>query len=98
MIVGLACRCHASPNLFRQFLFSNHVPNYMRVPLYQGEEAKGWAKDNNLAEISSYLDKRSSYVLVVGWSKSSDLEWADINNADPERTLKAEMILERFAR
>lgn len=96
MIVGLLCNCSGAPGLFRQFLFKNHIPNYMTVPMKRGEEAKAWAKDNNLTDVSSYLDKRSSYVLVVGWSKPSDLEWTDINNADPERTLKAEMLLERF--
>lgn len=98
MIIGVACRCHASPNLFRQFLFANHVPNYLSVPLYQGDKAKKWAKDNNLSDVLAYIDNRASYVLVVGWTDPSDVEWADINNAGPERTLKAEMILEQFAR
>lgn len=97
MIVGVACNCHGSPNLFRQFLFANHVPNYLSVPLYQGDKARKWAEENNLPEILNYIDNHSSYVLIVGWGDSSAPEWVDINNATPEREMKAEMILEQFA-
>ena len=96
MIAGLACNCHGSPSLFRQFLYANHVPNYLSVPFYRGDKAKEWARAN-LPSASSYLDAHSSYVLVVGWDGHSSPDWADINNATPERELKAEMILERFA-
>lgn len=69
----------------------------MKIPLFQGEEAKAWAEKNNLPDILAYINNRSSYVLVVGWTNKQDLDWADINNADPERQIKADMIIERFA-
>lgn len=99
MVIGLLCNCHGSPGLFRQFLFENHVPNYMMVPTRQGDKAKDWAKSTNLTAVYSYTTNHSSYVLILGWSKSdfSDLEWADVNNSNPEIRLRAEMILERFA-
>lgn len=99
MVIGLTCNCHGAPGLFRQFLFENHVHNYMTVPMKRGEEAKAWAEDNSVLDIIAYLNKRSSYVIIVGWSEPdfSDLRWSDINNGDPERRLRAEMILEQFA-
>lgn len=92
----MSCNCHSAPNLFRQFLFANHIPNYLAVPLYQGDKAKAWAKDN-LPEAFAYIENRASFVLIVGWSAADNAEWADINNANPERQMKAELILERFA-
>lgn len=97
MVIGLSCNCAAAPGLFRQFLFANHVPNYMKVPLFKGEEAKAWADKNDLPKILSYIENHSSFVLVVGWTSKKDLQWVDINNADSERQIHAEMILERFA-
>lgn len=96
MILGLSCNCHAAPGLFRQFLFGGHVPKYMSVPLFKGEEAKAWAMKNNLPDILSYIEAHSSYVIVVGWTNKKNLDWVDINNADSERQIRAEMLLERF--
>lgn len=96
MILGLSCNCHAAPGLFRQFLFGGKVPNYMKVPLFKGEEAKAWVEKNNLPKIRSYIENHSSYVIVVGWTSKKDLDWVDINNADSERQIRAEMLLERF--
>ena len=96
MVIGLACNCHGAPGLFRQFLFENHVKDIFSIPLYQGKDARTWADENSARDILNYLEKRSSFVLVVG-TNGDEYEWSDINNADPERTLRAEMILERFA-
>ena len=96
MVIGLACNCHAAPGLFRQFLFENHIPNYMGVPLLQGEKAKQWAKEHGALDILNYLEHRSSFVIVLG-EEGEERGWSDINNADPEKVLRAEMILERFA-
>lgn len=96
-IVGVMCNCHASEPLFRQFLFSNHVANYLSVPVFKGDKAKQWAKDNNLSDLKTYIDKHSSYAVIVGWTNTKDVAWEDINNVTPERELRAEMLLERFA-
>ena len=68
----------------------------MKVPLFKGEEAKAWAEKNDLPKIRSYIENHSSYVIVVGWTSKKDLDWVDINNADSERQIRAEMLLERF--
>lgn len=96
MVIGLACNCHAAPGLFRQFLFENHIPNYMNVPLLQGEKAKEWLRENGATDILNYLERRSSFVIVFG-EDGEKRDWSDINNADPEKMLRAEMVLEQFA-
>lgn len=97
MIVGVSCSCAAAPNLFRQFLFANHVANYMRVPLFKGEEGRTWAEKNKLSDLLAYINSHGSFVVVVGWTSKKDLKWVDINNADSERSIRAEMLLEQFA-
>lgn len=97
MIIGLSCRCAAAPNLFRQFLFANHVKNYLSVPLFKGKDAREWAEEHNLQDVASYISNHSSYVLIVGWDDETPSDWVDINNANSERQLKGEMILEQFA-
>ena len=96
MITGVACNCHGSPSLFRQFLFECKTPNYMAVPLLQGEKGKAFLESNGFTDALTYANNHSAYVLIVGVNASTS-EWADINNATPDRQLKAEMILERFA-
>lgn len=96
-LIGLACDCHNAPSRFRNFLFSNHTPNYLSIPLYQGEEALDWAMRNNLLELATFISNHSSFVLVVGWTDRRTLEWANISNSTPEDILHAEMIIERFA-
>ena len=69
----------------------------MQVPLFSGEEARTWAEKNKLSDLLSYINNHSSFVVVVGWTSTQDLKWVDINNADSERSIRAEMLLEQFA-
>lgn len=96
-LVVLACNCANSLPMARSFLSSHHHPNPFSVPVYRGEEAKGWAKKNNLSDISAYLSKQSSYVIFAGWDKSKRVFWADINLPSPKESIKADSLISRFA-
>ena len=97
MIIALTCGCHGAEPLVRQFLSSNHHPSPFSAKIYKNEEAKGWANKNNLLDISSYINSRSTYALIVGWGKEKKVHWADINNSYPDQQMKAQVIVEKFA-
>lgn len=97
MLVALICNCHSAPGLVRQFLASQHHPDPFSVRLYRGEEARAFASKHGLEDILGYLKNRSSYAILLGWSKdSSVLSWADINHSNPHEIIKAETIVARF--
>lgn len=98
MIVGLICDCHASLPLFRQFLQGYHVSDYLSVPVYRGGKAKGYAESYELADVSAYIKRHSSFVIILGEDEETgEVDWVDINNAKLSQELKAKAILEHFA-
>lgn len=95
-IFGLICNCSGAMPKIREFLASSHVPNYMRVPVYQGDAAKREAETQKLAEITAYFNKVSAYTIIVLLYPDGSYEWADVNNLSVFNRVRAEAMLEHF--
>ena len=78
---------------FRQFLADSRVPNYMKVPVYQGDKAKAMAE--RFPEIANYLKQLSAYTIIVILNDNG-YEWADVNNLSLPNRIRAEAMLEHF--
>ena len=97
-LIGLICDCGSSLPLFRQFLQGHQFPDYMKVPVYRGNEARRVADNLRDESLSLYLSVRSTFVIIAlltGDPQAPTVEWVDINNAKLPQQLEAKALLEK---
>lgn len=101
-LILLTCTCGGSQRLAIKPLARAGVPDYMDIPLLQGDKARAEAAalDSLLqtpesAALVDYI-KKPRFVIVVGYTAHS-LVWVDVARNDTESMMKAEAIARAFA-
>lgn len=105
MIVALLCRCHGAEPLARQFFKSNHIPNWLDIPIYQGKiDCQNFLKSlpdlsggpDTISSLQSFLTRAGSYVVIVGHDDEHFM-WSNIKTSSVKAIADAELIVEQFA-
>lgn len=91
----LTCNCGGVENLARKFL-RPLVPNYMQIPLYQGQKARERAQQLDPdGALPQFLTKRGRYVVIVATDTKPPL-WENIGSGDNTSKIRAEILVKKI--
>lgn len=103
-LVVWSCTCHSAEGLARKVLREGKCPYWTDVPVFQGKDKFRQIADlipqptlqKELNAIYNYVDDRSSYVLIIGYT-DKQIEWVDVKHGDVASRLDGGIIAREFA-
>lgn len=103
-LVVLSCTCGSAEGLARKVLREGKCPYWTDVPVFQGKDKFKQVSElipqsaprKELNDIYNYIDDRSSYVLIIGYT-DKQIEWADVKHGDVASRLDGGIIAREFA-